>query len=170
MRLFIALNPPDELRRRLGKLADFAHARCGGRRMPDESLHLTLAFLGEVEVARAEELAEWVQGLAIAPGEWRLDGWGCFRRPGIVWVGSQAPDPALDELQRALWHTLEAHGLAGRPARFIPHVTLLRRAVSLDTGSFPEVDLDWPYNQVALIQSFTDQRGARYRTLAVSQH
>ncbi len=169
MRLFLALTPPPELRRRLGELADFAHARCGGRRMPDESLHLTLAFLGEVEVARAEELAEWVQGLAIASGEWRLDGWGFFRRPGIVWVGSQAPDPALEALQRALWHTLEAHGLAGRPTRFIPHVTLLRRAASLDTGSFPEVDLSWPYRQLELIQSFTDKCGARYRTLAVSQ-
>ncbi|EWG98745.1 RNA 2',3'-cyclic phosphodiesterase [Halomonas sp. BC04] len=169
MRLFIALNPPDELRARLGELADFAHARCGGRRMPDESLHLTLAFLGEVEEAQALELVEWVQGLAIAPGKWRLDGWGCFKRPGIVWVGSQAPDPALEALQSMLWHTLEAHGLAGRPTRFIPHVTLLRRAVSLDTRSFPEVDLSWPYRQLELIQSFTDGCGARYRTLAVSQ-
>ncbi|MBZ0332432.1 RNA 2',3'-cyclic phosphodiesterase [Halomonas sp. ANAO-440] len=169
MRLFIALVPPSELRRRLGELADFAHARCGGRRMPDESLHLTLAFLGEVEEGQALELAGWVQGLAIAPGEWRLDGWGCFKRPGIVWVGSQAPDPTLAELQHELWQGLEARGLTGRPGRFVPHVTLLRRAASLDTDCFPESDLGWPYKEVELIQSLTDKHGARYRTLAVSK-
>ncbi|MCE9681718.1 RNA 2',3'-cyclic phosphodiesterase [Halomonas alkalisoli] len=168
MRLFIALVPPPELRRRLGELADFAHARCGGRRMPDESLHLTLAFLGEVEEAQALELAEWVQGLAMAPGEWRLDGWGYFMRPGIVWVGSQASAPALAELQHELWQGLEARGLTGRPGRFVPHVTLLRRANTRRLQDLPPIDLAWSYNQLELIQSFTGERGARYRTLAVS--
>ena len=168
MRLFLALVPPPELRARLGELADFAHARCGGRRMPDASLHLTLAFLGELEKAQALELAEWVQGLAISPGEWRLDGWGCFKRPGIVWVGSQAPDPALASLQSMLWHALEARGLTGRPARYLPHVTLLRRADSLRVDNLPDVDHAWPYNKLELIQSITDHSGACYKTLAKS--
>lgn len=166
MRLFLALVPPPGLRGRLGELANAAHAQCGGRRMPDETLHLTLAFLGEVEEAQALELAEWVQGLVIESGEWHLDRWGCFRQPGIVWLGG--PSPALAALQARLWDTLEAQGLGPRPARFIPHVTLLRRADSLSLDALPRTNLSWAYNQLTLIHSITDARGARYRTLATS--
>ncbi len=52
MRLFLALMPPPGLRERLGALADAAHARCGGRRMPDASLHLTLSVRDRVHLAR----------------------------------------------------------------------------------------------------------------------
>lgn len=169
MRLFLALNPPPVLRERLGALADIAHARCGGRRMPDHSLHLTLAFLGEVQETKVTELVEWVQDLTIEPGEWRLDGWGCFRRPSIVWVGGRQTDHGLARLQGRLWDALEARGFGIRPGGFTPHVTLLRRAVSLQLTHLPALDLDWFYNQLELIESFTDARGAHYRTLAVSQ-
>ncbi|QTP56852.1 RNA 2',3'-cyclic phosphodiesterase [Billgrantia sulfidoxydans] len=169
MRLFVALTPPPELRARLGELADIAHARCGGRRMPDASLHVTLAFLGEVTEAQAAELVAWVQGLSITPGEWHINRWGSFRRPGIVWLGGDEGAPALQRLQGRLWGTLEPLGVGVRPARYIPHVTLLRRATVLDLDPFPPIALTWSYNQLELIQSTIDERGARYRSLAVSQ-
>lgn len=168
MRLFLALMPPPALRRRLGELADRAHARCGGRRVPDDSLHLTLAFLGEIPEAQAEALARWVEEREIPAGEWRLDAWGAFRRPGIVWVGSRTPDRALVTLQAALWDDLERRGITGRPSRFIPHVTLLRRAHRLESAEPSPPDLVWPYRQVALVRSFTDRDRARYQTLARS--
>ncbi len=136
--------------------------------MPDGNLHLTLAFLGEVGDAQASELIDWVSGQTVEPGEWRLDRWGCFRRPGIVWVGG-APDPILSRLQQGVWGTLEALGLGARPARFVPHVTLLRRAVTFERQGLPDVALAWSYNKIALIQSITDDRGARYQALAESQ-
>lgn len=168
MRLFLALVPPPALRERLGALADIAHARCGGRRVPDANLHLTLAFLGEVEEVRAEALADWVGSLSIAPGEWRLDAWGHFRRPGIVWVGGQRPDPALTALHLRLWEALEPRGFAS-PGRFVPHVTLLRQATRLDRQALPAPPVwRWAYDRIDLMRSVTDHRGACYRTLAQS--
>lgn len=168
MRLFLALMPPPALRRRLAELAERAHDHCGGRRVHDDSLHLTLAFLGERPTAQAEALSRWVEGRDVPEGEWRLNAWGAFRRPGIVWVGGQAPDRALVNLQASLWRDLEQQGVTGRPARFIPHVTLLRQAHRLDLAGLTPPDLAWPYRQVALVRSFTDQHGARYTTLARS--
>ena len=168
MRLFLALVPPPALRERLGELADVAHARCGGRRMPDASLHLTLAFLGEVEQARAGELIDWVRGLVTPPGHWRLDVWGHFRRPGIVWVGSAAAEPDLQALHRRLWRDLACLGHGEPPTRFVPHVTLLRRARRLDSANLPDIRLDWAYHQIELIHSTVDQHGARYACLARS--
>lgn len=168
MRLFLALMPPPALRQRLGELAGRAHARCGGRRVPDEGLHLTLAFLGEVPDAQGGALARWVAERRIPAGEWRLDTWGAFRRPGIVWMGSRAPARALVTLQAALWDDLERQGLAGRPARFLPHVTLLRRAARLDTAALAPPALTWPYHRMALLRSFTERDRVRYATLARS--
>ncbi|MBE0488535.1 MAG: RNA 2',3'-cyclic phosphodiesterase [Halomonas sp.] len=169
MRLFMALVPPPELHERLSTLADAAHARCGGRRMPDESLHLTLAFLGEVGDDLAGELAEEVCSLAVPAGRWTLDAWGHFRRPGIVWVGGSRPDAALQRLHERLWARLEGRGIPGRPSRFIPHVTLLRRAERLEADDLPDVDLEWTYNQVTLIHSINDGQDVRYAPLARSQ-
>ncbi|MEQ5803808.1 RNA 2',3'-cyclic phosphodiesterase [Halomonas sp. H10-9-1] len=168
MRLFLALEPPPELRARLGALADIARARCGGRRVSDASLHLTLAFLGEVEAAQAEALVAWLQGETPAGGEWHLDCWGAFRRPGIVWVGGRTPDPALTALQARLWDGLERLGHGGRPSRFMPHVTLLRRSRHLSTEALPPVELAWRWRRLTLLRSFTLDDGPRYEVLARS--
>ncbi|MGM0983238.1 MAG: RNA 2',3'-cyclic phosphodiesterase [Pseudomonadota bacterium] len=168
MRLFLALEPPETLRERLGELAEIAQARCGGRRMPDDSLHLTLAFLGEVAEERAAALAAWVGERSIPAGEWRLDAWGAFRRPGIIWVGGQTPDPTLVRLHASVWDELAAFGFKQRPGHFVPHVTLLRRALRLETSDLPAINLAWPWWQLSLVRSFTENDGARYQILARS--
>ncbi|RTR05705.1 RNA 2',3'-cyclic phosphodiesterase [Halomonas nitroreducens] len=166
MRLFLALVPPPALRRRLGTLADAAQARCGGRRMPDDGLHLTLAFLGEQPIERAEALAAWLARFSILPGSWRLDAWGHFRRPGIVWVGGAEGEPALRDLQRQLWDSLEEMGITGRPDRFAPHITLLRKARRSPGPELPRIAMTWDYTRVELIQSVLKQQGSHYRSLA----
>jgi len=168
VRLFLALEPPQALRERLGELADVAKVHCGGRRVPDESLHLTLAFLGEVPEARTEALSAWVARRPVSPGEWRLDAWGTFRGPGIVWVGGRWADRSLVQLHESLWDELEAFGFSDGPRHFMPHVTLLRRARQLETRNLPAVDLTWPWRRLSLVRSFTDNEGARYETLARS--
>lgn len=165
MRLFLALVPPPALRRRLGTLADAARAHCGGRRMPDESFHLTLAFLGEQPASRATAIADWLSSFTPLPGRWRLDRWGRFRRPGIVWLGGAEGEPALMALQHQLWDGLEVLGVEGRPPRFVPHVTLLRKATHPPGPALPAVALNWDYACVELIQSTVTPRGSRYRRL-----
>ncbi|ATJ84725.1 RNA 2',3'-cyclic phosphodiesterase [Halomonas beimenensis] len=166
MRLFLALVPPPALRRRLGELADAARTRCGGRRMPDDSFHLTLAFLGEQPETRATEIGDWLARFSILPGQWRLDRWGCFRRRGIVWVGGAEGEAALRDLQGQLWEGLEGMGVSGRPARFAPHITLLRRAPRPPGPGLPDASLTWDYTRVELIQSVTTPGGSHYASLA----
>lgn len=178
MRLFLALTPPPELRERLKALADAAHIRNGGRRMPDASFHLTLAFLGEVETQQAQRLGDWVETLEVTPGHWRLDSWGVFRGPRILWVGGKSPDPPLTALHKRLWNELDGFDMTGRPERFIPHITLLRGAQTLDTSGLPDIRLEWSYNRLSLIHSTIDSpvhstqeaSGARYVTLAKSRN
>ncbi|MDR5860161.1 RNA 2',3'-cyclic phosphodiesterase [Halomonas eurihalina] len=168
MRLFLALVPPPALRRRFGELADTAHAHCSGRRVPDDNLHLTLAFLGEQPERQAEELADWLNGIRIAPGQWRLDRWGHFAGPGIVWIGGEPENP-LVQLQQSLREKLEGLGIASQPRRFTPHITLLRRAEQPPGPSLPDFDEEWSYTRAALVLSEPTDQGSRYTPLAWSR-
>ncbi|CBV44291.1 RNA 2',3'-cyclic phosphodiesterase [Halomonas elongata] len=168
MRLFLALVPPPALRRRFGELADTAHAHCSGRRVPDDNLHLTLAFLGEQPERRAEQLADWLSGIRVAPGQWRLDRWGHFAGPGIVWIGGE-PESELVQLQQSLREELEDIGIASQPRRFTPHVTLLRRAEQPPEPSLPDFAEDWSYTRAALVLSEPTGQGSRYTPLAWSR-
>jgi len=54
--MFFALWPDDAVRAQLAHWSRELHAVCGGRPTRVENLHLTLAFLGGVEDARAAEV------------------------------------------------------------------------------------------------------------------
>ncbi|GAC1647091.1 MAG: hypothetical protein NVS4B3_00590 [Gemmatimonadaceae bacterium] len=137
MRLFLALNIPDDVRSAI-------HTACAPLRTaindaswaaPDR-LHLTLKFLGEASDVAAAAVAAAVRPIAARYRAMalRMGGIGVFpnfRHPRIVWIGVEA-DPKLELLQ----HDLElacatlGHPVEGRPFR--PHVTLGRIA---DAGS-----------------------------------
>ncbi|ALM54371.1 RNA 2',3'-cyclic phosphodiesterase [Halomonas huangheensis] len=166
MRLFLALSPPDDLRQRLGTLADSLHDECGGRRVPDANLHLTLAFLGEQSAEQAQQLEAWLQQMQVAAGDIRLDHCGHFRRPGIVWIGPRHTPSPLKLLHADVSHALKHMGIATHPSEhFRPHVTLLRNA-NAPVTTMPVQTLHWSYNQIQLIQSTLNTSGSHYRCLA----
>lgn len=169
MRLFLALTPPAALRRRLGGLADRLHAERGGRRIPDDNLHLTLAFLGEQDDTTALKLRRWVQHYPCAPGQLILDQLGGFHRPGIVWIGPSSPCDALVTLQRDLSRQLTLWGLPHQPQQFRPHVSLLRSAMTQSAQPLSEDRFCWSYTSIQLIQSSISHQGSRYTTLASSR-
>ena len=55
-RVFFALWPDDEIARQFDEAGRMAHQSLGGRRMRRETLHLTLAFIGDVPPARLADL------------------------------------------------------------------------------------------------------------------
>jgi 2'-5' RNA ligase len=73
MRLFFALWPSPAAAERLASAATDAAARLGGRPTRLETLHLTLAFLGEVADERVPGLLALATNLPAAPFELRID-------------------------------------------------------------------------------------------------
>ncbi|GHC28471.1 RNA 2',3'-cyclic phosphodiesterase [Aidingimonas halophila] len=168
MRLFLALRPDPTLRRQLGELADQVHARYGGRRMPDSTLHATLAFLGEVTEARCQELEQFTREWRVPSATWRLDRFGYFHGPKILWVGGHDHADSLLRLHGELWQQLERFGFSPPSGHFVPHVTLLRKAPPPDWTTLPDIGLEWRYNQLTLIQSIATECGQQYQPLAQS--
>lgn len=125
-RLFVAVDVPDEVRRRLARLVRTAPE--GVRGVTPEQLHLTLHFLGDVAEESASRLAGAMR--AVQPAAFTIDvgGVGCFpslRRPSVLWAGVQ-PSPPLTALHGAIGDVIEACGTPRESRPFTPHITLAR--------------------------------------------
>ena len=145
MRLFFALWPPRESAQALARWA----AALQGKAIPAEKIHLTLAFLGGAEPARAITAARTVQAGAF---ELPLDTAKYWRDSHIVWAGPrEAPEGLrvlVERLQLALYR---AEFILERRA-FAAHVTLLRKARK-PAAIAPLPKLGWPVREFALVNS-----------------
>lgn len=132
MRLFIAVNfSPEALAALLcarERLRELTNGRGGFTQ--DTNLHLTLAFLGEIEPERVDLAVEAMREARGRAFTLRIDSAGRFKRDGgdIWWAGSD-DNLALAAYQRRLIRELRARGFVIESRRFAPHVTLARRIV-----------------------------------------
>lgn len=125
MRLFVALELPDEVR---GRLSDLMLRIPGLRWVPPENYHLTLRFIGEVPAFQAEEVDLALEAIRAKPFDLTLSGLGTFEKQGRVQSLHVLAErtPALAHLQSKIETALQRAGLPPERKRFTPHVTLAR--------------------------------------------
>lgn len=125
IRLFVAIPVPEELRRRMAMLCTGVQ---GARWSPEENLHLTLGFIGEVTEDRLPDIAAQLDRVRCAPFPLRLSGAGHFetrQRVRALWIGVES-NPDLFALQERVVAALGRAGIAIEKRRFLPHVTVAR--------------------------------------------
>lgn len=161
-RLFFALWPDAATARLLEEAGRQAQEFCGGRRMRCETLHITLAFLGEIAVDRIALLREVAAGLHAPFFTLRLDKLGCWRH--IVWAGCAETPPELSSLAGQLASSLRAAGFLLEERPFAAHVTLLRNArCDLLLKAQPSLPaIDWQAAEFVLVQSQSSATGVGY--------
>lgn len=159
-RCFFALWPDEALAGSLHALAEAAHASCGGRLMRRDTLHLTLAFLGEISADRVAAARAAADALAGTEGfDLTLDRLGYWQHNRILWAGGVSPRLTL--LADGLATRLRAAGFALDTRGFAAHVTLLRDARCEVVPTMPAA-LAWPVREFVLAESRPAAAGARY--------
>jgi 2'-5' RNA ligase len=135
-RLFTGLEIPDYIGERLSYLRG---GLPGARWIDPENYHLTLRFVGDVDMDVAHELADALSRVRRVGFPLRFDGVAAFgtRKPHAV-VARVAPSRPLSELQAEHERILQRMGLPPEGRKFIPHVTLarLRGATSRDIADY----------------------------------
>jgi 2'-5' RNA ligase len=123
-RLFVAADLPEGVRSALSALA------IPGRRVPVESLHITLCFLGEVDAAQIPAISSALDSLRLSASiTLAVDEvlWLPPRSPRVCAVGLLDSDGALGGLQTSLASALVAGGWYEPERRpFLAHVTIAR--------------------------------------------
>jgi 2'-5' RNA ligase len=124
LRLFAALNMPDDIAARLTPLQ---RGVAGAKWRPRENLHLTLRFFGEVTEPVADDIDAALDEVAgaNAPFDLQLKGAGSFggADPHALWIGA-GDNPALSKLAADCERAARCAGLKPEPRKFAPHVTL----------------------------------------------
>jgi 2'-5' RNA ligase len=158
-RLFFAIWPDEAAAKALHETAREAQRTCGGRLMRRDTLHLTLAFLGEVSRERVADAEAAAAAVAFEPFELTLDRLGYWRHNRIVWGGAELP--ALSVLAETLARQLRSAGFRLEARPFVAHMTLLRDAHCTEVPKLAAA-VAWPVSQFMLVESLSDRTGARY--------
>lgn len=131
-RTFIALEMNEDLQRHLAEvIRRVAQALPGVRWVDPAGIHLTLAFLGELDDERLAEAIAATEAAAprVRPFSYRLSNLGIFgspRQPRVIWMGIEETAGVLPRLHRILNQELASRGFETDSRPFSPHLTLAR--------------------------------------------
>lgn len=134
-RLFTGLEAPAGIAALLAQMRGGLSARW----MDADDYHITLRFIGDVDYATADEIADALSAVRRAAFTVTIDELGAFggARPRTL-IAHVRAEPALRELQAEHERIMRRIGLPREPRKFAPHLTLarLRDASALDVAHY----------------------------------
>jgi 2'-5' RNA ligase len=132
LRVFLGVGFSPDLCQQLSKLQDSLRSTLPTVNwVRPESIHLTLKFLGNIDVVMVEQLFTAIEPVrnCQAPLTLEIQGLGVFphiRRPRILWVGCKGDIQALFNLVSHVEDALEPLGFPLEEKPYHPHLTLAR--------------------------------------------
>lgn len=158
MRLFIALNFKDEIKKYLSDIANrLKDHSVKGNFTRRENFHLTLVFIGET--TKVNEIKTAMDHIDVRSFYLTLKGFGTFRRKGseIYWMGIEKNE-TLNRIHHQLTRALRDAGFTIEDRDFNAHLTLGREVVmreDFDLKNFAEriEPMSMKINKISLMKS-----------------
>jgi 2'-5' RNA ligase len=129
MRIFIALDIPDDIRERIARFEQGVSGFAPDAKWVNaESFHITLKFIGEQKPDEVENLKQVLQGVRATPFQVSFGGYGFFPNPRsarVFWAGINA-GPELERLTSDVDDATAQLGIPRERNKFTPHLTLAR--------------------------------------------
>jgi len=172
LRLFVALDLPAPTRAALAAFRTAAADPEIWRPVPDEALHLTLAFLGHRPEADVPKVVDVLRSAPMHAPRLSLGGALALppKRPRVLTAEVEDPHGSLRALQRAVSEGLAARRLyEPEPRPYRPHATVarLRPDAKPGRGQLPAPEsLAFRGEALTLYRSQLRREGARYEALA----
>jgi len=133
-RVFIAIDLPSDVRHRISQHIDrlrseFPEVRASWSRA--ENLHLTLKFLGNIQVSRVSALSAATEAAARTSKPFELVITGCgtfppYGQPKVLWIGIDDRSGKLQQLYLTLEDRCAEAGFDREVRPFHPHLTIAR--------------------------------------------
>ncbi len=184
IRLFIALPVPDDVKEKLrhtqAQVRSCLRADTVSWVRP-EQIHLTLKFLGDVPVARTDELVASVRTACVSVRTLHLSAGkiGVFpnaRRPRVLWSGVAGETEALERLQSKMEKAAAPFTETQKDQRFSAHLTIGRikeihprdaRTLEEAVSDFAETTFgNWTADAVEIMRSELGPEGSHYSRVA----
>ncbi len=164
-RLFFGITIPPRIQRQLvGWRADHFPPEAG-KPVAAASMHMTLAFLGEVSMEKSEKLIQQAGRIKQPAFTLNLDDAGHWPRSKVVWLGTRQPPRRLIQLAELLRSQAARSGCWQSPQPFHPHITLYRQAASQVKLPPPGFSWSFPVTEFTLFESVVGRGRTRYQPL-----
>ena len=133
IRVFIGIELSNEVRRKVqeiqSELKPLIRAKVSWAK--PENIHITLKFLGEVNVNKIDSIKEELKKVSkmYSLFEMSFRGIGAFpnfRRPRVIWVGVDLGFEFLTQIAKAIEKAMKKFGFPSEGRNFTPHLTLGR--------------------------------------------
>lgn len=180
-RTFIGIQLPPDWSRPIARLIERCETNGDGVRwVPQENLHLTLKFLGEVENVEVPEACDAVADAcgSVDPFELSMIGGGGLptdEKPRVLALKLADPSGSLRTLVKHLEDAFADLGYKREPRDYVPHLTVARarsgsRRVAPDAferfvTESESVRGEMVVDEVCVVASFLEKRGPTYQTL-----
>jgi len=179
MRLFIAVNLDEDLRKKIIPLVEsFVKTGADVKWVKPENLHLTLKFLGEVKEDKVPTIEQVLTPLFANFGQFKVEffGFGVFPNlssPRVIWMGINQGKNELKELSEKIENSLVSLGFPKEKREFTAHLTLGRIRTlkgkeslvrKIEENLTTEVGLQ-EVKKIYLMQSSLHPTGPTYKTV-----
>lgn len=148
MRLFVSAELSDEMKNSvIQTMHEMKKAGVKGSYVPKQNLHLTLAFIGEVD--SAADVKEALKAVSFKPFRLAFTDLGNFG--DLVWVGVKG-NQGLSSAAKSVREALDKAGIDYDRKKFAPHITLIRK-VSGQWQQAPAPKGDMMVKKISLMKS-----------------
>ena len=180
MRLFAAVDPGEEFRHNLAPALDTLRRSVRGVRwVPQESVHLTLKFIGKVDRGRLPTIVKVIRTAARAAQPFAMEcrgisGFPPRGKPRVIHVTVTEPTGALEALVRDLDVRLTKKlGIDREERPFKPHMTIGRASKHEECPQAEDIIAFVPHadfgevrvSEIVLMESHLTPRGPIYKAL-----
>jgi 2'-5' RNA ligase len=179
MKLFIAVRLPQDALDHLSHISGILSSveRVNAAWVPRENFHLTLVFLGEVDISRVPDISRAMKDIArtTKPFMLSLSHVGAFPElasPRVIWHGLEK-SKILSDLAARLTQRLRIAGCTFEEREYRPHITLARakevkrnHAFVSAVEALPRADITFPCTEIVLFSSNTNDEHSEYEQLA----
>ena len=178
IRLFIALEIPQDTKKQITEIIDSLKAKGGNVKwVSSYNLHLTLKFLGNTEQSMVGDIENTLANAIkvdkpIASSLIKLGGFPNLKSPKVIWVDIDKNREQIIQLAKTIDLSLSEIGFDKENKAFKPHLTLGRVKDTKDINKLSEFlqqlkiePIDCSFDSLSLIKSTLTQKGPIYKTL-----
>lgn len=159
-RLFFALWPGEQTRLELARFVQSIEAK-GFNPVQPQNIHVTLVFLGNVDVASELLIKNYVTGISAKPFVLTFDLLSYWSKPRVLCLTCTQSVDEAEKLVASLNLEVARCGLQTESRPYKPHITLARHARYLPDISFEPVV--WRAESFCLVESCSEPGGVCYK-------
>lgn len=161
MRLFVAIPLSEEIKNALvGVMHDLKKQGVEGNYVPARNLHMTLAFIGEYE--EPGRVKEILRSVPFPEFRMALTEKGNFGN--VLWAGVRG-NQKLQSYVKDLRTALKENGIPCADDRFVPHITLVRKARARMPYQIRLPKCGMTAKEASLMQSVPRGNGVLYKIM-----